>query len=487
MSDEGCVVKDVVRRSMTLLAALAVTAPGSAGAQSVTDLQRQIDELRAEVRQLTQALAAAGRAPAPQKTVERPAALPTAATVDGPAASESGSVQPVTATVGAAGEKSWYKRLRLRGYTQLRYNAILDGSGAARDGISRLRSVHDSSINDDGGFLLRRARLVLQGDVTDRISLYLQHDFGAAVNNQSTTERRENFGQLRDAYVDVALDKEQTLKLRFGQSKVPFGWENLQSSSNRLALDRSDGINSGVPGERDLGVGAWFTPRRVQAIWDRLEAHGQKLFGNYGAFGVALYNGQGTNRTERNAGLMKVAIATWPFELEGLGDMFAGQVLEVGGSAYLNAFRPELRSGGVAERNFSDRRIGVHAILYPQPIGVQAEWNWGRGPEYDIERGDLTEKTLNGGYVQLMYDAGDVAGGSLIPYGRWQRYRGGWKANVNAPRLETDEWEIGVEWQAMDALELTLAFANMSRREADERRLGRADGNLIRTQIQWNY
>ena len=74
-----------------------------------------------------------------------------------------------------------------------------------------------------------------------------------------------------------------------------------------------------------------------------------------------------------------------------------------------------------------------------------------------------------------------------MPYGRWQRYRGGWRGGTNAPLLETNELELGVEWQAVDALELTLAYAHMKRREADERRLGRAEGDVIRTQIQWNY
>lgn len=32
------------------------------------------------------------------------------------------------------------------------------------------------------------------------------------------------------------------------------GFENLQSSQNRLPLDRNDGLNSAVSNERDLGV-----------------------------------------------------------------------------------------------------------------------------------------------------------------------------------------------------------------------------------------
>jgi len=458
--------------------------PAPAAAQTVQELQRQIDELKAQIKVLTEAhKTAAGPVVAPP-TAPPPTMVATAPVT--PAA------KPEPERVASipkppSSRTPWYDRLRLRGYTQLRYNAVLDSQDAPGANGSRLRSVHDASVNDDGGFLLRRVRLVLQGDITDRLQLYFQHDFGAAVNNQSSTERRENFGQLRDVYADWFLDPERRLRLRFGQSKVPFGWENLQSSSNRLPLDRSDAINSGVPGERDVGVNLYYTPAPVQAIWDRLAKNKQKLFGNYGAFGLAVYNGQGTNRTERNGTLMKVAMATWPFALDGLGPLFRGQVLEVGGSAMFNRFRPELRSGGVSPIDYRDDRVAVHAILYPQPFGIQTEWTTGWGPQYDGLLGAVRSQRLGGGYVQLMADIGHTPLGRAIPYARWQRYRGGWKPNVDAPRLETDEWELGTEIQLVEALELTMAYARMERREADARRTGRATGDLIRTQLQFTY
>jgi len=483
------------RRASALLASVAAfaladsafaqSAPpegASAAVQAQIDaLQAQVQALQAQLTDLRSQVAASPQATAP--AVGTPSAAPPI--VLATAAQPSAGAKP-TESAGIS-HKPWYERLRLRGYTQLRYNAFLSGDETAPDRISRLRSVHDASINEDGGFSLRRVRLVLQGNVTDRVQLYLQHDFGAAVNNQSTTERREHFGQLRDAYVDVFADKEHRFRLRFGQSKVPFGWENLQSSSNRIPLDRSDAINSGVPGERDLGVVAYYTPSQVQATWTRLEKNGQKLFGNYGAFGVGVFNGQGTNRTERNGGRMAVAMATWPFELDALGPMFTGQVLELGGSAMLNKVRPELRSGGVSAVDYDDKRVGLHAILYPQPFGVQAEWTWGRGPEFDTTRQTIQDKKLGGGYVQLTYDAGKTPVGRMLPYARWQHYRGGWKASTNAPRLETDELELGVEWQFMESLELTMAYARMKRREADERRNGRAVGDILRTQLQFSY
>ena len=37
----------------------------------------------------------------------------------------------------------------------------------------------------------------------------------------------KHFLQVRDAYFDLALDKKKSYRIRFGQSKVPFGFENL--------------------------------------------------------------------------------------------------------------------------------------------------------------------------------------------------------------------------------------------------------------------
>lgn len=460
----------------TLVLALAPTA---SQAQTVQELQRQIDELKAQVGVLTQALNAAA-AQQPMATAPAPAATSPSAP---PPVVQIAAAAPPPAPVSAS---TPVERVRLRGYTQVRYNAPLSGDFDAPAGQSRLRSVHDAAISEDAGFSLRRVRLVLQGQINDRLELYLQEDFGTAVNNQSSTERRESFGQLRDAYVDI-FDPSRRFRLRVGQSKVPFGWENLQSSSNRVPLDRSDAINSAIPGERDLGVVGYYTPRQVQAVWDRLEKGGQKLFGNYGAFGLALYNGQGVNRTERNNSLMTVAMGTWPFELDGLGPAFRGQVLELGGSAMINDFRPEVRSGGVSEADYDDRRVALHAVLYPQPFGVQAEWTTGRAPQFDTAANAIAGHRLNGGYVQMMYDLGETPVGRVIPYGRWQTYDGGWKASVNAPRLQTDELELGVEWRFLGNIELTVAYANMKRREADERRAGQAEGDLIRTQLQFTY
>ena len=473
------------RRTGALIALLASLAalPADAAEPTVADLQRQIDDLKAMVAELKAAVRPPAAAPAPMVTA--PLASPPTATAPVSLAAAPAAPSAIVLTPPPRRGKPWYEKLTLRGYTQLRLNEIVSGDATAPAGVSRLRSIGDGNITDRNNFSFRRIRLILQGDLNDHVSLYLQPDFATAVSGQSAGERREGFGQLRDAYVDWFPLKDHSLRLRFGQSKVPFGWENLQSSSARLALDRTDGINTAVPTERDLGVVAYYTPGEVQLIWDRLAADGQKLFGNYGAFGVGLYNGQGTNRSEANNGLMFVAMATWPFELDGIG--LEGQVLEVGGAVLRNRVQPEIRTGGVSALSYADNRVGFHAMLYPQPIGFQAEWNWGTGPQWDDVTRSIQEKPLEGGYVQAMGRVKHSPLGPFMPFARWQHYRGGFKAGLNAPRLETDELELGIEFQPTPPLELTLTYGRAKRREADERRSGQAEGDILRAQLQWNY
>ncbi|OZA54927.1 MAG: porin, partial [Sphingomonadales bacterium 39-62-4] len=320
------------------------------------------------------------------------AAAPTGSAITAPASSTlspsvAGSapqaVQVAAAAPATAKKKGWFEKLQIRGYTQLRMNEIVGGAKTAPSGVARVRSVQDGGINDNGNFSIRRARLVVQGDISDRVSLYMQGDLATSTSNQSNGESRLHYFQMRDAYADVFLDEAKSFRLRFGQSKVPFGWENMQSSQNRVPLDRTDPINQPVPGERDLGAVAYYTPPAFQAIWNELAKDEQKLFGNYGALGFGVFNGQSVNRTERNGGLMTVALATMPIRLDGLGGIFEGQVAEIGASGILNKFRPEVRSGGVSATEFADNHVGIHAMIYPRPFGIQAEWKWGKGPVWD--------------------------------------------------------------------------------------------------------
>src|SRR5690606_649180 len=111
---------------------------------------------------------------------------------------------------------------------------------------------------DPGGLFIRRARVIFFGEISPFLSIYLQPDFASAVDDGL------NFGQMRDWYADVFLDRDKRFRFRVGQSKVPYGWELMQSSQNRLPFDRTDGINSAFVNERDLGAFFYFETPEVR-------------------------------------------------------------------------------------------------------------------------------------------------------------------------------------------------------------------------------
>jgi hypothetical protein len=136
---------------------------------------------------------------------------------------------------------------------------------------------------------------------------------------------------------------------------------------------------------------------------------------------------------------------------------------------------------------FDDRRVAATLVLYPQPFGVQAEWNVGRGPEADPAARAVRTASLDGGYVQAMYRA-RVGGQTVVPFVRTQRYDGGKKLETDARRYRVRETEVGVEWLPIAAFELTAMYTTSDRRFEDvERPDNRQRGRLLRLQVQFNY
>lgn len=384
-------------------------------------------------------------------------------------------------------------RFQIRGYIQLRYTEMLGGD----DGINLWsdRSVGDrDSLGDaDKNFLIRRARLIFQGDVGQRVSFYVQPDLASSAGTTS------NVVQLRDAYADVHLTTDRVHRIRAGQSKVPYGWENLQSSSNRLSPDRADALNSAVRDERDLGVFYYLTPVHVQTRFDEINKLGLKHSGNYGMLGFGVYNGQGANRGDRNDDLHAVVRMTYPWKLAN------GQFFEASAQAYkgeyvpgTGAYRTEIdqsRTPTVADEylfGHDDERVALSAIWYPQPFGLQAEWNWGTTPALDLASNSIVEGDLEGGYVQAMLKL-DNRFGTWLPFVKWQRFDGASKAETNAPVNDVNDIEVGVEWQINSALELAAVYHRMRRTNlVTGNRGGRPDyerfeADALRVQMQVSF
>jgi len=381
--------------------------------------------------------------------------------------------------------KSWTSRVNMRGYVQVRNTSMLGGD----EGVNLWsdRSVGDDhSLGDaDKNFLIRRARIIIFGDYGDHLSYYIQPDFASSVGGttNSNASGAGNFAQLRDAYGDVYIDKERVHRVRVGQSKVPYGFENLQSSSNRLALDRNDALNSAVRDERDLGAFYYYTPTNIQALFEEINKSGLKHSGNYGMFALGLYNGQGANARDQNDNYHVVSRFTYPWKTS------SGQIYEAGIQAYKgdyisttgaysrrnangtlsSATAPTLGTGNpLSNRNgIEDERVGVSFIMYPQPFGIQAEWNWGNTPGLDITKNVIEKKNLNGGYVQAMYKIDNFqflsTNGTLIPFIKWQYFDGYNKAETNSPENHVNDWELGLEWQIAPEVELTAVYHRMNR------------------------
>ena len=390
------------------------------------------------------------------------------------------SVQPATAAVTEAKAKTeshspakkWFEKYSLRGYAQFRYNRLLE--------TNPLLSCEqcDRSWGNNSGFFTRRARLVLSGDINDRVFMYIQPDLASSAGTST------HYGQLRDLYFDVSLDKKKEFRIRVGQSKVPFGFENLQSSQNRPSLDRSDALNSGVANERDLGAFFYWAPAHIRKRFSHLVSSGLKGSGDYGVFGAGLYNGQTANRPEANNNLHTVARLSYPFELKN------GQFIEAGISGYTGQYsvgRDQRSPATQGPEIFQDRRVAGSLVIYPQPFGFQAEYNAGRGPMFNRAASRIDNHSLQGGYGQILYMT-KFHRQVLTPYFKAGYYDGGKKQELDARRYLVREQEFGVEWQPNPYIELTTAYTHSDRIYEDLQHLdNRQKGNLMRIQLQFNY
>ncbi len=377
-------------------------------------------------------------------------------------------------TLNKTKEKKWSDLVQIRGYTQVRYNRLLETNPLLKC------EQCDRSMGENGGFFLRRMRIIFYGKLNDRVYFYVQPDFASSVSSNSL-----HFGQLRDAYFDVSLDKKGEYRFRIGQSKVPFGFENMQSSQNRMPLDRNDALNSAVSNERDLGVFFMWAPSNTRKLYSELVSSGLKGSGDYGVFSIGLYNGQTANKAEANNNLHKVARVTYPFKIK-------NQIFEPGIMAYSGKYvvTKDQTSTGVgvnSDRNYLDQRIGASAILYPKPLGIMAEYNVGTGPAFNTSTKTIEQSPLYGGYTTFSYFQ-KVGSQIFIPFARLQKYHGGKKHELDARSYEVEEVEIGMEWQPQRNFELVVQYTISSRKTQDMILLNNNQfGRLLRIQAQLNF
>lgn len=368
--------------------------------------------------------------------------------------------------------KKWYELVSIRGYSQLRYNRLLETNDS-------LKNEQGDKSWGSGGFFVRRFRIILYGQVHERVYIYIQPDFAS-----SPSTGANHFGQIRDAYFDLSLDKKKEFRFRFGQSKVPFGFENMQSSQNRIPLDRNDALNSAVSNERDLGVFFYWAPEKTRKLFASLVSDGLKGSGDYGVFGIGAYAGQTANKTDANQDPHVVARLSYPLQIK-------GQIIEAGIQGYTGKYIVDNRSTGVKGINkdfsYTDQRVAGTFVLYPKPFGIQAEYNVGIGPEFNPRNDSIETQELKGGYVTVSCLL-KLKKQIIIPFARWHYYDGGKKHELDARSYTVNEYEFGIEWQPIKNFEFVAMYTISERRFEDYKlQFNRQKGSLLRLQAQFNF
>lgn len=376
-----------------------------------------------------------------------------------------------------AEEKKWYEKISMRGYMQVRQNNLFNSN----DKLTCDQC--DKAWGGTGGVSIKRARVVFYGQVYKNVYFKLETDFATAV---SPTQSNQNFAQVRDAYFDIGFDDDNEFWVRLGQSKVPYGFEILQSSQNRLTLDRSDAINSAFLTERDLGAIFYWAPKEIRKMYSEFTSQNYKGSGDYGVIGVGIVNGQTANKAEMNKKQHVIVRASYPFKI-------GNQIIEPGIQGYTGKYvmyDTQLSAGVTntsADKNYTDRRVAASFIVYPRPFGIQAEYNIGEGPEFDVASQSIKVKSLQGGYATLSYRM-PYKNQFFFPFARYQYYSGGKKFETDARSYTVHQVDFGVEWQMNKNFEFTAEYVFSNRRYEDfVVQPNHQTGNGLRVQAQVNF
>lgn len=381
-----------------------------------------------------------------------------------------------------AGNPRWYERIRINGYSQFKYNA-----GASN-------RLFDLPLNDSFGdqqgneFYVRRLRLVFQGQVSERVAFFTQFAL------EGTQQQLSN-NEIIDAYADTYLTKDRVHRLRWGLHRVPNSFDTYRSSTNRQEMDRHESVQSGAPGERDLGVAYYWSPKVAQERFAQLAAYHNGP-GDYGVFGIMVYNGQSRSRLELNKDKHIGAKLSYPFQFQN------GRMLEAGVLGYHGVFavqgasQPNVNSSAICSSplgseggcDIKDQRVTAYVWTPPQPWGIQAEFTVGRGPKRNGQTNIIEESQIIGGYVQANYTWRYSDVGMLTPYIRYGEYYGGFKSLNGAPDGQSRTWNFGIAWEPdthwrfmadyvfKDGLNSTLVANRM---QSD------FDASQLRFQAQW--
>jgi hypothetical protein len=258
-------------------------------------------------------------------------------------------------------------------------------------------------------FFVRRMRLIFRGSVSKTLDVYFQFGF----DNSGSKILRDDAGvRIKDAYLNYR--KWEGLQVVFGQFKVPFLRQNLQSGFNQLLVDRTlvTSLRPAVEGSRDTGGMAW---------------------GNKGGFQyrTAVFDGSDQEDTNTSSSLRGTVRASYNWftpetGLSATGTTFGEKkILQVAGQVDAQNGRIDARD----EAAFTTEQRAYHAwgaeVFYDQPFAdrwaVTTEAAWVQRRD-DYSTDGLATRRLEGTYGQAgLLLPWNVGPGRMQLAGRWDQ------------------------------------------------------------------
>jgi phosphate-selective porin len=250
-------------------------------------------------------------------------------------------------------------------------------------------------------FLIRRARLILAGDIFKNLCYKLQVDVGKSPI-------------LLEAMLDWSFSS--YFSLRIGQFKVPFSQENLTSSSDLDTINRSQAEEKLCPG-RDIGSQG----RDIGAM----------VFGKQSIleYQLGVFNGSGINRADLND----------QKDIGGRVTLHPIESLSVGAAFYDGHSRPDSESPAVVREN--GHRTGLEISYVQSALSIKGE--------YILAKDDQVSKSgwyLQGGYFFMPKELQGII--------RFDSY----DKNKDSVRDRSDRLTLGLNWFFAEKTKLQINY-----------------------------
>lgn len=312
---------------------------------------------------------------------------------------------------------------------------LATGEKVKLSGYVQAQFTSDDAADPETDFRVRRARLKIEAPVTDMAALTLQVDATRSVD-------------LKDAYLDLGHSSD-VWRLRLGQSKVPFMYEVLESSSSRLEPERTALATTLFPGERDQG--AWMQLSNIL---------GDSIPG--ATLDVGFQNGAGANTADNNdnkdvVARLRVPIGNTPPEKSTEADSVY--------TAYLNGELTDSKTSVTTDKTF----VGGGISKVFGPVWLRGEAIAGKQLGHDIL----------GWYAHAAYE---ILGTSGTVFARYERF----DENRDASGDLFKNLTLGYKHQVDPKTRAILAYEF---RDPDPgySKFAKTDGNALTLRLQVKY